>query len=270
MLIDTHCHLNMMINARGNGRLTAEEYDLIRNITTSAAAEGVTRCITVGTTRADSMQCYDIAQNISNVFATIGLHPTDITDAWREDITHFDNLLNTAEPGPLVAIGECGIDLYHKNVSLDRQKDVFRAQIELALKHGLPLVVHSRDASEETMRILSDYVVDDICGVLHCFSYDYAIALDAIASGFVIGIGGTLTYPKNEILRHAVQQLPLHKIVIETDAPFLPPQPWRGQQNHPKYSKYIAESIAELKQCSFELVAQTTTHTATELFNLSD
>jgi TatD DNase family protein len=267
MLVDTHCHLTMMKTYK----IAAEKRHFsteTENIIQDAAHEKVTKIIDVGTTVAESVHAVHHARIYEHVYAAIGIHPCDISTNWRADIHALQQLLDTTPPGRIVAIGECGIDLYHQPADLQLQQDVFKAQIELALSYQLPLIIHSRDAARETLSCLDAYAHTPLRGVMHCFSYDMVIAQDVIARKFVMGIGGTVTYPKNHTLREIVCSLPLSSFVLETDAPFLPPQPWRGQQNHPKYLQYIAQYIAEQRNEPFELIASTTTATAQQLFQL--
>jgi TatD DNase family protein len=169
----------------------------------------------------------------------------------------------------IIGIGECGIDLHYANYNLQRQKDVFKAQIELALKYDLALSIHSRDAAEETFKIIDQYSQENnFKGIMHCYSYDQGYADEAIKHKLMLGIGGTLTYPKNEILRTIVKNIDLHHIALETDAPFLSPQILRGKENCPANIKIIAEFIANLRQTSYENVAKTTTESVKKLFKI--
>jgi TatD DNase family protein len=268
MLIDTHCHLTMMKTYK----TTADKHHFatdIESIIQDAAKENVIKIIDVGTTIAESVHAVQYACIHEHVYAAIGIHPCDISADWRADMRSLQQLLETTPPGRIVAIGECGIDLYHQPADLQLQQDVFKAHIELALSYQLPLIIHSRDAAHETLACLDAYTHTPLRGVMHCFSYDMAIARDVIARKFVMGIGGTATYPKNHTLREVVCSLPLSSFVLETDAPFLPPQPWRGQQNHPQYLRYIAQYIAEQRNEPFDLITSTTTKTALQLFQLS-
>lgn len=172
------------------------------------------------------------------------------------------------EENKIVGIGECGMDMHYPDYNLARQRDAFKAQIELALEHNLALVIHSRDAYDETLRILEEYKNNITHAVMHCFSYDQAYADTVTAWNFFLGIGGTVTYPKNNDLRSIVQNINLKHIVLETDAPFLPPQTMRGKQNHPQFIAIIAEYIAQLRGESFDAIANQTTDNALQLFGL--
>ena len=274
MLIDTHCHINIMLRGYQTKLhfvpFSNEEISNIETIINNAKNNNVTRIINVGTDLVESITCIKIAQLFSHNFAIIGLHPNDATKNWKEDIKEFALLLKEKTKNKIVGIGECGIDMHYPNYNLERQRDVFKAQIELALQHNLPLSIHSRDASEETFEILSQYQKEDnLRGVMHCFSYTADYAQEAINLNFVLGIGGTVTYPKNEHFRSIVKETPLDQIVLETDSPFLPPQSIRGKKNSPQQIDTIAQFIADLKNISYQEVAEQTTATAKKLFSLS-
>jgi TatD DNase family protein len=161
------------------------------------------------------------------------------------------------------------MDMHYPDYNLKRQRDAFKAQIELALEHDLALIVHSRDAYDETLVILEEYKQNISRAVMHCFSYDQTFAKTVTDWNFMLGIGGTVTYPKNNELRSIVETIDIKNIVLETDAPFLPPQSIRGKQNHPKEIAPIAQFIANLRAESFEYIAQQTTKNALTLFDLN-
>ncbi len=267
MLIDTHCHLNMMVKKEFDTPLNPSTYVLIDEILKTALESDITYILNVGTSHIESINSIEIARRFPMVFATIGIHPNDATAQWREDIQHFASLVSDTK-NKIVAIGECGIDKHYPNYNLALQQDVFKAQIELALEYNLPLVIHMRNASDETLSCLESFKDPKLRGVLHCFSETQSFAHDARALGFVLGIGGTVTYPKNTILQSLVQEFPLESIILETDAPFLPPQVMRGKQNHPRTIAIIAEYIAQLRNIPVQEVADITTRTACQLFSL--
>jgi len=233
-----------------------------------ATAAGVSLIINVGTRSIENANCVLLAQTFNSVFATVGIHPND-SGTWQEDFELLKKWVQKKEEHKIVGIGECGMDMHYPDYNLNRQRDAFKAQIELALEHNLALVVHSRDAYDETLRILEEYKNNLSHAVMHCFSYDQAFAKTVTDWDFVLGIGGTITYPKNNELRAIVASTDIKNIVLETDAPFLPPQVIRGKQNHPKEIATIAEYIAELRGESFESIAQQTTKNALKLFGLS-
>jgi TatD DNase family protein len=268
MLIDTHCHMNIMVKKAFDTPLTQQECDAAKLIMQRAKNAQVTKIINVGTSVIESKNCVTLAQHYESAYATIGIHPTDATDAWRADIHALTLLLHHKEKNKIVGIGECGIDKYHKNYDAQRQRDCFKAQIELALTYDCAVVVHSREAADETLTVLSEYVKNGLRAVMHCFSYDQSIATDVINMNFLLGIGGTVTYPKNNELRSIVANTPLKHLVLETDAPYLPPQSLRGTQNSPEHIRTIAEFIAQLRGQNFDLISHETTVQAEALFLL--
>ena len=269
MLVDTHCHINTMIKKEFDVPLSSEALPEAKQIIEDTAAQGVGYIINVGTSLIESKNCIMIAQLAPQVYASVGIHPNDATSSWRADFKEIETLVAHKETNKIVAIGECGLDKHYPSYDIQRQKDAFKAQIELALENNLALIVHTRDAADETLRALEEFKGQIERGIIHCFSEDAFFAKTAIEWGLVIGIGGTITYPKNLHLRDIIATIDLDKLVLETDAPFLPPQRIRGQQNHPCYIKEIAEYIAQLRAEPFELIAQKTTATALRIFEIN-
>ena len=268
MLIDTHCHINMMVKNSFDTPMQESDISKAETIIAQAHQARVSLIINVGTRKIENQNCILLAQTFNSVFATVGIHPND-SDTWQEDFELLKLWVAQKEKNKIVGIGECGIDMHYPDYDLNRQRDAFKAQIELALEHNLALVVHSRDAYDETLRILEEYKNNITRATMHCFSYDQTFANIVTQWGFVLGIGGTITYPKNNELRNVVLNTDLKNIVLETDAPFLPPQNIRGKQNHPKEIATIAQFIAELRGESFETIAQQTTENALHLFGLN-
>ena len=165
-------------------------------------------------------------------------------------------------------LGETGLDRHYPDYNIQRQKDAFKAHIELALEYNLGLVVHTRDAYDETLKSLDEFKGHMPRGIIHCFSEDLSVAQQVIDWGYAIGLGGTITYPKNNTLREVAQRVDLASIVLETDAPYLPPQSMRGKRNTPSSIAIIAQYLAQLRNEPFDLVAQTTTQEAKRIFTL--
>jgi len=296
MLVDTHCHLNIMVNKKPDNLMTQEELSAVETYIKKATDNNISTIINVGTSLPESLNCLALAQKYPTVYAAVGIHPTDCSTDWKSDIAELTKLLISqhtdspytnsnlqytdsqetnlqhthlyAHKKHIVAIGETGIDRYHPGYNKSRQENAFKAQIELALNYDLALIVHSRDAAQETLTILDTYKNDIKRATIHCFSYDQSIAQDCLKMGFMLGIGGTVTYKKNDVLRAIVQNMPLENLVLETDAPFLAPQVVRGKQNEPKYIKDIAEFIAELRNTTLEEIATQTTINARKLFDI--
>lgn len=255
--------------------MVKKEFDVLLNqeqinasgaIVQEALDVGISSMINVGTSRIESQNCIALAKKYKVVFATVGIHPNDCSLDWRCDFLQIEKWLQDKECNKIVGIGECGIDRHYPDYNISRQRDAFKAQIELSLEHKIALVVHSRDAYDETLTVLQEYKNDITKGVMHCFSYDREFAKLITEWGFFLGIGGAITYPKNHELRAVLVETSLNKIVLETDSPFLPVQSMRGKQNHPKYIVEIAQYIADLKSITIENVAEITTKNAADLF----
>lgn len=269
MLVDTHCHLNICVKSEFDRLLTHEEIGAAEEFCTAAAERGVTTIVNVGTSLIESKNCVALAHTYPDCYATIGIHPCDGNpESWESDIQKLEEMLNEDTKGRIVGIGECGLDYYHPGFDKPFQRKLFRAQIELAIRHKKGLSVHTRSAGDEVIAILEEYGVDVPRAVIHCFSEDAAAAERARAIGAYLGIGGTITYPKNETLRNAVRAVGLTGIVLETDAPYLPPQYMRGKKNHPAEVATVAQYCADLFGVSCADVAAITTANARALFRL--
>lgn len=269
MLIDTHCHLDMIIQADTSTLPTTTDIEKITQITHEAAKHDVKQVITIAIDKNSSIYNSTIVHSLPNVYATLGIHPCDCTKSWYDDFKHIEQLVKKAEnPQKIVGIGETGLDMHHPGYNKQRQIDSFKAHIELAIETNLPLVVHSRKALEETLRVLDEYRNQKLHGVIHCFSENFSLAKDIHAMGFMTGIGGPATYPKNDGLRQLLRENKLDNCILETDAPFLPPQIIRGQRNHPLHVHTIAERLAQELNQNLEWVAQKTSDNARSLFQI--
>ena len=266
MLIDTHCHLDIISEKIANSALDKSDTQIVNKIVQNAHNAGIVAMITVGTTLATSTQLVTTYLQIPEVFGTIGLHPCDLTDSWQQDMIGIEKLLTVEQHKKIVGVGECGLDFYHPGFIVERQQELFRSQIELALRHKLPLVIHTRNAFEATLSTVDEYKKDSPTGIFHCFSEDVTAAHKVVDRGFLIGVGGAVTYPKNDLLRNVVRSVGLEHIVLETDAPFLPPQKFRGTINTPEHVATIARYLAEFLGCSYEEVGEKTTRNAQQMF----
>ncbi len=214
----------------------------------------------------ESKNSIELAKAFDNCFATVGIHPNDLNDNWQDEVHELESLLDNKK---IVGIGEIGFDFHYPGYSKERQQEAFDMQVEIfAIDSNLPIVIHTRDAGQTVLDALEKFN-GNVRGIIHCFSEDMAFAERAIDLGFVLGIGGPLTYPKNETLRQVFKTVPLEKIVLETDAPFLPPQKIRGKQNSPAQIRNIALYLAELRGITLEEVTKVTTQTAEKLFCLT-
>lgn len=267
-LIDTHCHLNMLVQEQENTPITLEQIKLAQVYLHNAHTSNVNTVINIGTTVVESENSVKLAQHYDNVFATVGIYPTELGKDWRADFEKIKVLAQEKEKNKIVGIGEVGIDMYRPGYNFERQRDGFRAQIEMALAHDLALVVHSRAAEQETLAVIDEFKNDLKRVVMHCFSYGIDIAQELASRGFYLGIGGVLTYKNGKLLRDVVATTPLEYLVLETDAPYLSPEPKRGTRNEPAHIAIIAQYLAQLKNVSLENVAQITTQNAQTLFKL--
>jgi TatD DNase family protein len=197
-------------------------------------------------------------------YAMMGLHPTYVKENFRQELA---NMHTWFEKRTFVAVGEIGLDYYWDKTFIAQQKEAFQLQIEWSLHHKIPIVIHTRDATLDTISIVKQYVKQGVKGVFHCFSGSYETAKQIIDMGFYLGIGGVLTYKKAG-LQEVAQQIDLKHLVLETDAPYLTPTPHRGKRNESAYTKIIAEKLAEIKNISLEEVASITTQNALELFQI--
>lgn len=254
MLIDTHAHLEM-----------AEFKGDLEKVIERAREHGVHYIITVGTTLESSRQAVAIAEKYDFIYASVGIHPHEVKFVSGSAYAELGTL---AKHEKVVAYGEIGLDYYYEHSPRSLQKEQFRAMLREARELELPIIVHDRDAHEDTMEILSEEWSPELGGVLHCFSGDVALANKAIAMGLSISIAGPVTFPKAEGLREVVRQIPIENLLIETDAPYLAPQPMRGKRNEPAYVRHTAEAIARIKGLSFDDVGRITSYNAMQLFGI--
>ncbi|MEJ5338789.1 MAG: YchF/TatD family DNA exonuclease [Aquificaceae bacterium] len=252
-MIDTHCHLDLL-----------KKDDLEETL----QDRGLEYLITVGYDRKTIKNALRLSEEHSHVFCAVGFHPHEADKVRDEDLLWLREL---AQKHPKVkALGEMGLDFYKDYSDRKRQEDIFRKQIAIARELGLPIVVHSRDAEEETLRILKEEKAYEVGGVMHCFTGSYEFMKACVDLGFYISYSGIITYPNAQDLREVVKRTPTTRILIETDAPFLAPQPVRGRPNKPPYIRYTAEVMAQLiPNCSLEDVERMTSENAKLLFNLS-
>lgn len=253
MLVDTHAHLD-----------SAEFKDDLGEVISRSLAAGVNNIITVGTDLESSRQAVLLAEQYPSVYAAVGIHPHEAAQAKPDDLTELQLLCKREK---VIAIGEIGLDFYRNLSPAKIQGEIFVAQLELAQRAEKPVIVHDRQAHRETMAILSEKA-KGLRGVLHCFSGDLEIALQAIKMGFSISVAGPVTFQNARRLQALVCELPLEHILIETDCPYLAPHPHRGQRNEPAYVRFVAARIAALKAIPLEQVAQATTENARKLFAL--
>lgn len=253
-LIDTHCHLDMQ-----------PYQDDLDQVIAQAATCGVQRIVTVGIDLDSSRAAIRLAGEYPGLFATVGVHPHNVTHLTDQDYAELATLAK--QPG-VVAYGEIGLDFYYDHAPAAVQIDHFSRQVDLAKQLNLPLVIHDREAHAEVLEILTKAQPSPAGGVMHCFSGDAAFAQAIIDLGFYVSIPGVVTFKKAEVLQEAVRNVPLDRIILETDGPFLAPEPRRGRRNEPALMLFTAEKVAELKGLTLEEVAEATTRNAEQLFRL--
>lgn len=254
MLIDTHAHLEMR-------EFNEDREDAIKR----ARDAGVEYIVTIGTTIESSRDAVLLAEKYDFIYAAIGIHPHEV-----KDILHpaYDILRHFAQHKKVVAYGEIGLDYHYEHSPRTDQKRKFRDMLREARHLELPVIIHDRDAHEDTLQILSEEWSPELGGVMHCFSGDIALAKRVIELGFSISIAGPVTFPKAVALREVVKQIPIEHMLIETDSPYLAPQPMRGKRNEPAFVRHTAGMIAKVKGLSFDDVARITSFNAMQLFGM--
>jgi TatD DNase family protein len=253
-LFDTHAHLHFPDFAGD-----------LADVMTRARAAGVRRLLTVGTDPATSRAAIDVAERDPDVWATVGIHPHDAQAADDAALAEIERLA----AGPrVVAVGEIGLDFFRDLSPRPAQQATLRAQLEIARRVGKPVVLHCRDAHDDILSILTEHRVGDLGGVMHCFSGDVAIARRCLDLGLVVSLAGPVTYPKARALPDVARFVPLDHLVVETDCPYLPPQPFRGKRNEPAHIAITAARVAELRGESLETLAPRLTGTACALFRV--
>ena len=254
MIFDTHAHYD-------DDAFDTDREDIIKALTES----DVKRIVNVGANLKTSRNSIDLANKYGLFYVAVGVHPDDCDEI---DDAGIEKLREMSKEKKVVAIGEIGLDYYWHKDNPDIQKNAFIRQIELAKELSLPIIVHSREAARDTMDILAETDAGINSGVVHCFSYSPEIALEAIKLGFYIGVGGVVTFKNAKKLKETVEQIPLEKIVLETDCPYLAPVPYRAKRNSSLYLDYVVEEIAAIKQTDAETVKEITYKNALEMYRL--
>lgn len=252
-LVDTHCHLDYPGLA-----------EQLPDVLARAREAGVTRMITIGTKLSAFSRVQEIARSNPGVFCTVGVHPHE---AGTEGCPDPGRLLAVADDPCVVGIGESGFDYFYDKAPRDAQRQSFRAHIRACQESGLPLVVHTRDADDDTMDLLEAAMREQrFTGVIHCYSSSRRLAERAVTMGLCLGIGGIATFPKSEEIRETIRQMPLDALILETDAPYLAPAPKRGRTNEPAFVAHVAATLAQVLGLSVAEVERVTTANAERLF----
>lgn len=257
MLVDSHCHLHC---------IDLEPFDNnLDHVITAAEEAGITHFLNVCVSLEDYPKLKNIADRYPQVSMSVGVHPNEDT------AINAQTLCDLAQHPSCIAIGETGLD-YYRTAAENRaiQTNNFREHIRAALTTQKPLIIHTREAASDTIQILREENARDIGGVMHCFSEDWDIAQQAMDLNFYISFSGIVTFKNATVLQSVARQMPLDKILIETDSPWLAPVPFRGKQNHPALVKYVAEFLADLKEVDFETIAHVTTDNFYRCFRVAN
>ncbi|PTM54835.1 TatD family hydrolase [Desmospora activa] len=257
MLFDSHTHIN------------DEQFDEDRDEVLRRAREeyGVSRMLNVGFNRETIMATLELAQKHDFIYAAVGWHPHDAKDCTVNDLDWLESLTDHPQ---VVALGEMGLDYYWDNSPRGVQESVFRQQIRLAREVNLPIIIHDRDAHHDVVQILREEKAEEVGGVMHCFGGDWEIAEQCLEMNFMIGLGGPVTFKNAKTPKEIAQRVPLNRLLVETDAPYLAPHPNRGKRNETGYVRLVAQAIADLRGLTLEEVAQHTSDNANRLFQIEN
>ena len=249
MIIDTHSHLEN------------KYYDNIEDVIKKMEKNII---ITSGVDHNSNLEVIKLCEKYDNVFGTLGYHPEEIDSFSSDSIKFLEKYINHPK---IVAIGEIGLDYHYTSENVDEQKEAFIAQLRLAAKYNKTVVVHSRDAALDTYNILKEELRENNC-ILHCYSSSLEMAKEFSKLGIKFGVGGVITFKNNRVLKEVIENLPLGSFVLETDSPYLTPEPYRGKKNEPCNVYFVAQKIAEIKNMSVDDVILVTTNTAIAQFDL--
>lgn len=251
MLIDTHCHI------------FSEYYDDIDDVILKCRERGIEKIIVSGCDMKTNREVLQLISKYDIVYGSLGLHPTELGDSLDTDLKFIDD---NASNDKIVAIGEIGLDYHYDDTDKDKQKEVFRRQLEIATKHKKPIIVHSRDAISDTYNILREYKLK---GSIHAFSGSLEMAQKFISLGYMLGVGGVSTYKNARVIKEVIMAIDLSYIILETDSPYLTPHPYRGSKNAPYNVSIIAEAVAGIKNVPISEVERVCTENAKRLFDFS-
>jgi len=254
MLFDTHVHLN-----------DSQFNDDIDEVIGRASAAGVAYMVVVGFDRPTITRALELIEKYDFLYASVGWHPVDAIDMKVEDLAWLEDV--AAHP-KVVALGEMGLDYHWDKSPKEIQKEVFRKQIGLAKKLKMPIIIHNRDAAQDILQILQEEGAEEVGGIMHCFSGSPEMAKQCLDLNFHISLGGPVTFKNAKKPKEVAIQVPIDRLLIETDCPYLAPHPYRGKRNEPSYVKLVAEQIAELKGVTLEEIAHATTANAKKLFGI--
>jgi TatD DNase family protein len=253
-MIDTHCHIDDPQYAEGlDAFLQAQRADGVEAILVPGVEAATTQDVL------DVCECYP-----DYLFPALGLHPENVKEDWQQQLSIIKSAVESSSHR-LIAIGEIGLDYHWDTTFRQEQHEALREQLRWAEEYDLPVMIHSRDATEDTLNILREF--PSIKGVMHCFSGSHEVAKQVVEMGYYLGIGGVLTFKNCKLAEHLVG-IPLESLVLETDAPYMAPVPYRGKRNESRWMCYVAERLAQVYGCSVEHVIEQTSVNATSLFRL--
>ena len=250
MYIDTHCHI------------TRNDYSDIPFLINKIKDSGIKKIIVNGTDMKSNMEVLELVKEYDIVYGAIGFHPTELDNFNDEYLLWLEEHINDNK---IVALGEIGLDYHYDNTNKEKEINVFRRQLQIAKKHNKPIIVHSRDAIQDTLDILKEF---DLKGSIHCFSGSLEMAREFIKCGYLIGVGGVVTYKNSKNIINVIENIDLEYILLETDSPYLTPEPYRKNKNDSSYILIIADKIAEIKNVSVSVVEKTTSSNAEVLFDI--
>ena len=254
MIFDTHAHYE------------DEQFDSDRKeLLDSLPEQGVEAVVNVGASLSSCRLALELSERYERVYAAVGVHPDEVGELTEAEL---DWLRGEAGADRVVAIGEIGLDYYWDKEQHELQEKWFRAQLRLARETGLPVNIHSREAAADTWRIMKEEHLEEIGGIIHCYSYSWEMAENYLAAGFYLGIGGVVTFKNAKKLKDIVKKAPLERLVLETDCPYLAPEPHRGRRNCSAYLSYVAEAIAGLKGLTAAEVVEQTARNARKVYRL--
>ena len=257
MFIDSHCHLD---------RLKLDDYDgNLDQLVAAARKAGVSKMLCVGVDLDNAADCVALTERYDDVLASVGVHPLDC----KEGVPELAQLERYIHHPKVVAIGETGLDYYYSSDTVSIQQQSFINHLELAKAVQLPVIIHTRDARQDTLQLMKEHGCEKHTGVLHCFTESWDMAKAALDMNYYISISGIVTFRNASALRDVVKQLPMDRLLIETDAPYLAPVPHRGQSNEPRFVADVGRFVAELKGVSVETLAHQTTSNFYRLFTRS-
>ena len=249
MFVDTHCHI------------VSEYYDDIDEVIKNAIDNGVLKIIINGYNMQSNREVLELVKKYDIVYGALGIQPEELYDYNDDSLKFIEEHINDEK---IIAVGEIGLD-YHYDTDRNLQKKLFKRQLEIAYKYNKPVIIHSRDCIQETYNILKEFKVK---GTMHCYSGSKEMALEFIKIGFLIGIGGVSTFKNAKNIVDVIKYIPLEYIILETDSPYLTPEPYRGKKNEPMYIPIIAKRVADIKGLDIKGIERTTTDNARRLFDI--